>query len=471
MSAHRRFQRLAATALDFGSSAAEAEELAAHLDTCAACRRFAVGLRSDEERVRARSRHHAPDRVRQVIVTTAYRPAPASHVRRTLSVAGAAVIVLAILAGWGWLNRPRTEGPAQLPVRTWVPLGDVSPFANGWVADVLGTGANLIAVGSVPEGGRQVAAAWMSADGLSWQRLPVDASFGAWEALNLAVHGDTLIVLGAGVAPQSTQSAGTVRVLLTHQQRTCDSCSAPPSSPSQVASISFPHPGGTAPLFSAIAAGGPAFVFVGTEIANPAAGDTPVGAIVATSADGLTWAFNDPTGPEFVGGSMKGVAAGPSGFVAVGQTALAPSVWTSADGRTWTRRAGSILPATASTRSVAAGPSGFVAVGDYNGSAVSWTSADGRSWQAAPASPVLANARMLRVTWLGSEFVAIGESGGDGIAWSSVDGLTWTRLETGSIFAGAQMWAAASIRSRDVLFGTDPSNRAVIAIGEASPQP
>lgn len=471
MNDHTRFRVLAAKALDFDLSSAEARELAAHQRACGECRHYEAGLRADEELVRARPRSHAPDRVRRTVVTAAYGPAPASGLGRALSVLAAAAIVVALLAGWGLLNRPRPEGPGQLPVRTWVSLGDVPAFANGSVADVLDTGAQLIAVGEVMEGGHPVAAVWMSPDGVSWQRIPGGTSFVDGRALNVAAHGDLLVVLGVGLTPHQSQDAGPVRVWLTRGQRSCDSCSAPPSGdPWQMAGIAFPHPGTSAPLFEAIAAGGPGFAFVGTSLANPGAGDTAVGAIVATSPDGLTWTFNDPTSPEFAGGSMHGVAAGPTGFVAVGETALAPTAWTSADGRSWTRVPAANIPTGATLRSVAAGGPGFVAVGDDNGAAVSWASADGRSWQAAPASSTLADARMLRVTWTGSTFIAVGERGGDGVAWSSVDGLTWTRLETGSIFAGAQMGAAAGMRSQGVLFGTDASNGFVGAVGEVPGQ-
>jgi hypothetical protein len=279
------------------------------------------------------------------------------------------------------------------------------------------------------------------------------------------------LVLGGGVVPGSALSPGTVRVLVTHEQRTCETCPAPTSVPSSVASIAFPHPVGTAPLFAAVAAGGSGFVFVGTELADPGAGDASVGAIVATSPDGLTWTFNEPTAPVFADGAMRGVAAGPSGYVAVGQVQLVPAVWTSADGRSWTQLPGAITPATASLRSVASGPGGFVAVGDDSGAATSWTSADGQAWHAAPRSPELDGARMARVAWTGSSYLAIGESGGNGAAWASADGLAWARLDTGPVLAQAQMWAAASIQSRDVLFATDPTNRIVVAVGTEPANP
>lgn len=475
MSEHLQSQQLAAWALDFDSSAADEDQLSAHLRDCAACRRFASGVRADDELARSRSRTHAPDRVRQAVLAAASRPAPRSSVGRILPVVGAAAIVIVLLAGFAWLARPRTDGPGQVPGRSFTRLGDVPAFADGTVFDVLGTGAQLIAVGKVSDAARPMAAVWMSADGLSWQRLPADPTFQGAEALNVAAHGATLIVLGTDVWLTSAPSGPAVRVWLTHGQRSCDSCSTPPSdNPWQTASIAFPH-GGDEPLyepllFAAIADGGPGFVFVGKEIRNPGNGEAVVGAIVATSADGANWSFNDPASPEFAEGSMSGVAAGPSGVVAVGETGVAPTVWTSGDGLSWRRLPDAISGPGVSLRSVAAGAAGFVAVGDAGGSAISWASADGRTWQASQASQTLANARMLHVAWLGSEFVAIGESGGDGIAWSSADGLTWTRLETGSIFTGVQLQVAAAIGPRLLLFGTDASGGPVVAVGDGPGQ-
>ncbi len=165
---------------------------------------------------------------------------------------------------------------------------------------------------------------------------------------------------------------------------------------------------------------------------------------------------------------MSGVAANPSGVVAVGQTGLAPTVWTSSDGLSWRRLSDAISGPGVSLRSVAAGPDGFVAVGDAGGSALSWVSSDSSSWRASAAARERADAPAF--AWLGSEFVATGEGGGDGIAWSSADGVTWQRLDTGTIFTGAQMQGASAIGSRLVLYGADPSGGLVVAVADSSGQ-
>jgi hypothetical protein len=473
MTDHRRYQQIAAAALDFSIPPPERRRLAAHLRDCAACRAFDAGLRADADHAGSRPRTHAPDRVRHVIVTAASRPDPRPRTTWFATAAGAAIVAIALLAGLAWLNRAQVEGPAQLPDRHWSPLGEVPAFADASISDVIGTGAQLIAVGRISQGGHDVGGVWMSPDGLAWTKLSDDVTFMDAAAGLAAADQGTLVVVGGGGVSGRGPGIGTPRVWLAHAERSCDACSVPPSgNPWQVASTMFPPSGDSATGYAGIAAGGPGFVLVGTKLDHPAAGDVPIGAAVATSADGSTWVLGDPTSPELAGGAMTDVASGPSGLVAVGRTSLAPTVWTSVDGRTWTRFAPASMPATASVRSVDAGPSGFVAVGDDGGSAMAWTSTDGRSWEAAPAAASLAGARMMHVRWLGTAFVAFGAlSGVDGLAWTSVDGRSWTRLDTGAIFRGVPLQAAAEIRSRPVLFGLDASGRLVGAVGDVPDRP
>jgi hypothetical protein len=468
MSVHQRFQMLAAQALDFDSSPTERDELAAHFAVCGECRRFETGLRADERLVRSRPRSHAPDRIRVRVLSAADRPVAPSQMNRILPVVGAAVVALALLAGFGWLNSQRIAAPPQLPVRLWTRIGDVPAFGNGWVSSAVGTGAQLIAAGTTTAGGQPHAAAWISPDGLSWVKLPDDASFTNASAGLVAVHADTMVIAGARTGAPSGPGVGTPTIWLTQGLRSCDTCSSSPSGdPWRLAATSFPRSGETAIGYSGLVAGGPGFVLAGSEFSQPGAGDIPVGAAVATSVDGSTWTMGQSTSPEFAGGSMRDVAAGPSGLAAVGETALDPTIWTSADGLTWTRLVLSVPAKSASLRSIAGGPTTFVVVGDDGGSAMSWISADGRAWQAASKSPALADARMQRVFWLGAEFVAIGESSsGDAVGWSSADGLSWTRFETGSIFSQAHLQTAAAIGSRYLLFGVDASDRVVVGVGE-----
>ena len=298
---HGRFQRLAAVALDFAPSAAEASELDAHLRECAGCRAFAAGIRADGVLARSLPRAHAPDRVRQTVVAAAYRPTKPSRPGRILPAVGAAAVVIVLLAAFGWLVRPRIDGPGQLPGRSFTRIGDMTAFGNGTVADVLGTGAQLIAVGNVSDGGRVAAAVWMSADGLSWQQLPADATFLDSKALNVASHGDTLIVLGTDFWTTPGQGTFAARVWLTQGQRGCKSCTTPPSGiPWQAAGISFPHGADQYPMFAAIADGGPASSSLEREIrdpGNPEVGRAPSSRHPPTGPPGASTTLRVPSLP------------------------------------------------------------------------------------------------------------------------------------------------------------------------------
>ena len=483
MNEHQRIEELAARSMDGALAAADGQRLQAHLVACADCRRFAAGLRKDEALARSRTRPHAPAHVREAVAVAALRPtSPPAAVRPVLPVLGALAVALLLLAGLSLLGRLRTEVAAPLPPRSWAPLGDASPFVDAQVYDVLGTGANLLALGEITGPDHPGPAGWMTTDGLTWTRLPPEAMFSGGRGEHLAANGDTMVVLGSDYGNGTAQSLPAPKAWLTRGQRSCDSClNLPPGNSWQDAGTSFPRGETTLILFEALTSGGPGFVAVGKEDVFPmqSAVVPPVGARVATSADGSTWTLNDPQAPEFVAGWMHDVAAGPAGIVAVGETALAPTVWYSADGGSWTRLPDAISPSSASIRSVATGPGGFVAVGDDGDTALAWVSSDGRSWRQSPASPSLERARMLWVRWLGSSFVATGETAsGDGVAWESPDGDAWTRLDTGSIFRGASIQRAASIGSRSVLFGIDttqgfnvPFPATEIAVGDVVATP
>ena len=68
MTDHRRWQILAATAMDFELDAAERAELDGHLHACANCRQDAAGFREDAQRLRALDFGLAPMTVRSRIV-------------------------------------------------------------------------------------------------------------------------------------------------------------------------------------------------------------------------------------------------------------------------------------------------------------------------------------------------------------------------------------------------------------------
>ena len=203
---------------------------------------------------------------------------------------------------------------------------------------------------------------------------------------------------------------------------------------------------------------------VGSEIQFPDPGPplAPSRHGSSTSTDGTTWTLNDPTAPEFAGGSMVGVAAGPVGVVAVGDTGVAATAVvlaaTGAPGRACPVRSRRRRRRSAAWRLVRpdSWPSVTRAATGSPGSRP-----DGRSWRSVR-SPHWRTHGCCRVRWLGSEFVATGEdTNGDGAAWHSRRRPDLARLDTGSIFAGASSSAPSRSGRAYVLFGTDATARAL----------
>lgn len=204
-------------------------------------------------------------------------------------------------------------------------------------------------------------------------------------------------------------------------------------------------------LITGLAEQGDQLVAVGaTALDDISSGD----ARAWTSTDGLTWQAV-PTTPGMIDAEMESVAAGPSGFVAVGSDgfpggntqlpgARGAAVWLSPDGRTWER-----VPEQASFQGavmfgVLRTPSGYVAWGEIHDTGGSsppappiWTSSDGQQWERAkgigdaggPGAPIAS------IVAIGDRLVAVGarqlpESEDSVVvpaAWQSEDGgRTWT---------------------------------------------
>ncbi len=476
MIAHGRAQLLATRAIDFDLSEAERREVAAHLAGCPDCRRLEAALLADAAAVRAMPKIHAPDRVRRSVLEVARTGRPAFRMTPLVRMAGEAALVLALLAGFALLGRFQAQ-QASHPSLSWTRLADTSAFGNAVVSDVYRAGGSqLIAVGWLDENGHHVGAVWSSFDGLAWNRISDDATFMDAIALRAAaIDGQTLAVLGQASPFGSASCCGATRVWLLAAQRTCDSCSVPPSpllGRWETAKTSFEPSRGSGSLYTAIAAAGSRFVLTGTASTNDAYGGSPIGAAVATSVDGSSWTFADPTSPVLARASMNGIAGGHQAVIAVGDTGGVPTIWSSTDGVAWRHATPPGIPATAQLLDVAAtdgDPPNFVIVGDDGASAASWVLAPDESWRVSPSSAALANATMTRVFWGGSPYIAVGRtSGGDGVAWTSLDGLSWTRLDTGSIFAGAPSEAAGRIGAREVLFATDGTGRLVVAVSSST---
>lgn len=131
-------------------------------------------------------------------------------------------------------------------------------------------------------------------------------------------------------------------------------------------------------------------------------------------------------------------------------------------GRTWTRRELDKQSIDRSSTSeavsgLAAGPKGFVAIGDGYTSHILWRSSDGTSWQRLPADPktFLESDYFSAVTATPTGFAIVGgntRGTGNLVYWQSSDGLTWRRIDGRSI--GLVPTAAG-----------EPSAQAIVAAG------
>jgi hypothetical protein len=185
-------------------------------------------------------------------------------------------------------------------------------------------------------------------------------------------------------------------------------------------------------------------------------------AVPWVSSDGLSWTQApavDTAGTPTVGSGSMVEFEGPAGLLAVfGPGAymcecyVAGSInglWTSADGASWKPEDPKAAFGSDVVVGVAARPSGYVAVGRTEaGSPAIWRSSDARTWDAVdlPTS-IFENAYFQRVGAFAGGFVASGSIGvPDGqlgdfrvitpAMWWSADGSSWTRVTVPGAVAG-----------------------------------
>jgi hypothetical protein len=190
-------------------------------------------------------------------------------------------------------------------------------------------------------------------------------------------------------------------------------------------------------------------------------------AVLWESNDGTSWTAL-PDAPQFDGGSVTGIAAGPSELVAVGYV-LEPSgatraaAWWSTDGRTWNASPDGGAFTDARMNAVAVGGPGFVAVGsaDNMTSAAVWTSRDGRTWTRAPAGAGFSGGglrvSMASVAAIPGDLVAVGsrDDAGNGspTVWVSSDGTNWRRVADDPSFGGGDMSSISAAGTSFVAVG------------------
>ncbi len=167
---------------------------------------------------------------------------------------------------------------------------------------------------------------------------------------------------------------------------------------------------------------------------------------VWVSLDGLDWSRITSEELGDSNGSLKAVAYGGPGYVAVGS-----GVWVSEDGMTWTRVEDPDLDTgrePAEIWTLAATSSGFLAAGDIgfdegmegqgtgNRPAL-WFSADGLDWERLPDSTLerygidrLSTHLPMAVRGSNTEFLIVGEGWEEGMGmWTSVDGRAWDEVD------------------------------------------
>ena len=237
-------------------------------------------------------------------------------------------------------------------------------------------------------------------------------------------------------------------------------------------------------ILSAVTAGGPGFVIVGSigKQAQPNQPAPAIRAAVWTSVDGGTW---EPVVADtaFADARMADVAVGSVGLVAVGfsqtpagqpfgSSCLDALAWTSSDGVSWSRSPASASLACSTSTSITAAGAGYVAIGSYyetdaNGIVstrpATWSSSDGRAWLATKEHDLTGVSRLHDVAAGPGGLVAIGETEeGDLGVWRSAAGQSWARVSSDA-FASP---SGGGFQPRGVILGWDGGFVASVAGGD-----
>jgi hypothetical protein len=407
--------------------------------------------------------------------------------RGPLIAVATAVVVLAVVAAAAFLFRARDSGtdpaattiptpeststsmvstdestplePLQVESLVWsrVPhdAAVFHPTVDDVMSDVVAGGPGFVAVGATNWQGD--GAVWTSPDGLTWTLLPNNEAPplggpGAQSIESITTGGPGLVAVGATL--DAPDVGGLSATVWTSEDGI--NWSKIPYSEAAFGSIindPRPKPGNSRTSMRDVTEGGPGLVAVGE--------DTHAAA-VWTSPDGITWS-RVPHDPEVFGGSsMRRVAAGESGLIAIGG-----KVWTSPDGFNW-----SVVHDDRDLDAVAVTESGFVGVGG-DGNTV-WTSPDGVTWNRVPQNDSFFGGGadkqvMYDVATVGDQVMAVGTS-----VWTSPDGLTWSRIYQDPALPGqlrGGMHAVAAGPSNLVAVGRDGARAAVVWVGTPSEPP
>jgi hypothetical protein len=408
-----------------------------------------------------------------------------------------------------WIDGLAADGSGFVAIRAGATLGNgtagvayVSSDGSSWtyggtitaaktanlkITGVAGSDAGIVASGQVA-GGSLVA--YVSHDGRSWQPTAVLGSASA-ESVSGAtiVPGGTVIAAGASAGDPVSQRpflalAGAQRGIVNVDLGSVAGAAEPEVAVTGVAVgggklVAVGSAGGYPAVWSSTGSGAwsrgsgaaPGVLqrpgLQGLDnVAHGAAGWLAVGGVsggtsqhpvVVTSADGLSWQAADGEGTFAAPGTFTAqAAAGPAGYVIVGEQALpaqtrisrkqrqvipgrtVAAAWWSAGLSGWAR-AGDAgngdLDGPGGPRqmvAVTASGRGFVAVGSAGGRPAAWTSADGRRWRAVgvPLPAGASGGTLEEIAARGSGVVAAGMAGAVPFAVVSGDGGTTWRAAT-----------------------------------------
>ena len=496
---HQRSIELAATAVDFDLTAAEAIELEAHLAACPTCARRAATLRADASTL-GRPLPLLPSLRVDNAVYAAIARRPARPQRLLLLVAAAFLLValLGTVAVGAALLRtreilPTTVVPQPNPTTVAVASGgpdtsrapDASPtlvgetwrtldfrvYAPGVLIEAATfAGADLVGVGRggcLPDLKAPTTcygSAWMAATGEDWTHVPDQR--GLEVSTSVGSSG-----VAKGIFDVATGPAGIIAIGSPDDGAGPGIWRSPDGRTWQRIKLGFDV--GDAHL-TAVAADAQGYIIVGSVAAGLA---TNARAAVWTSRDGATWTRAADTADMDIGpcldtgevarcGGMLGVTQTGAGYVAVGQARSnagersRPAAWTSTDGLTWTRSDAG-LDFDGFLSGVTLGGRGIVAVGTIcqptcvNASpGVAAISLDGSTWTF---SPVAGATELQGVVHVGDggQLFALGAPGlvpeppAELELWRSADGVTWQVVPGLPSIPAAVAYGGADIAAAD----------------------
>ncbi len=159
------------------------------------------------------------------------------------------------------------------------------------------------------------------------------------------------------------------------------------------------------------------------------------------------------------GAALYGIADGDGVVIAVGAADGAAAAWITSDGVTWRRARVAGATRAARLRGVAAGPDGYLAFGGGDGEVSQvWTSGDGTRWDRQAATDGI-GARVNAVTFSDGRWLAVGDllaaEGGEaaaGVLYTSGDGRSW-RLETDELTGTEATVSDVAVRGGVVVVG------------------